>query len=198
MRKYLIAAAVLAALPFLVNEASHDADGRASEKPGWPKAPIIYLIGMLALFSMLPEGAVLDWSALYLSKELGAGVSASGLAFAAFSAAMAAMRFLGDGIRNRFGAVMTLRISTLIAAGAMLAAALLPHPVLVIAAFAVSGLGIANTVPIVFSAAGNVAGVTSNAGMSVVTTMGYSGILLAPSAIGFVAVRTMASYAERA
>ena len=59
-----------------------------------------------------------------------------------------------------------------------------------IAAFAVSGLGIANMVPILFSAAGNQPGVSSGAGMSVVTTMGYSGILAAPSVIGFVGERT--------
>ena len=185
----LALAAVLAALPFLVNEASHDADGRASEKPGWPKAPIIYLIGMLALFSMLPEGAVLDWSALYLSKELGAGVSASGLAFAAFSAAMAAMRFLGDGIRNRFGAVRTLRWSGAIAALGMLAGGLAETSLTVTIAFAIAGLGIANTVPIAFSAAGNQKGIAAGAGLSVVTMIGYSGILAGPSLIGFVGER---------
>ena len=72
----------------------------------------------------------------------------------------------------------------------MLVAGLAPWRWLAIAAFAVSGLGIANTVPILFSAAGNQPGMSSGAGMSVVTTMGYSGILAAPSLIGFVGERT--------
>ena len=72
----------------------------------------------------------------------------------------------------------------------MLVAGLAPSPWLAIAAFAVSGLGIANMVPILFSAAGNQPGVSPGAGMSVVTTMGYSGILVAPSIIGFVGERT--------
>jgi len=42
-------------------------------------------------------------------------------------------------------------------------------------------------VPIAFSAGGNQPGMASGTGMSVVTTMGYSGILLAPSLIGFAA-----------
>ena len=50
----------------------------------------------MALFSMIPEGAVLDWSALYLKQELGASIEAAGFAFAAFSATMAIMRFSGD------------------------------------------------------------------------------------------------------
>lgn len=152
-----------------------------------PRMPTIYLVGIMALFSMVPEGAVLDWAALYLKQELGADIATAGFAFAAFSGIMALMRFLGDGVRNRFGAVNTLRVSALLAATGMLAAGFAPNPWIAIAAFAICGLGVANMVPIAFSAAGNQPGVPPGIGMSVVTTMGYSGILVAPSAIGFVA-----------
>jgi MFS family permease len=152
-----------------------------------PKSPTVYLIGIMALFSMIPEGAVLDWAALYLKQELGAGIATAGFAFAAFSGVMALMRFLGDGVRNRFGAVTTLRISALLAASGMLVAGLSPDPWLAIAAFAFCGFGTANLVPIAFSAAGNQSGMSSGAGLSVVSTMGYCGILVAPSAIGFIA-----------
>ena len=73
------------------------------------------LVGLMALFSMIPEGSVLDWSALYLQQELGASVEAAGFAFAAFSATMAIMRFSGDLVRDRLGAVLTLRVSTVVA-----------------------------------------------------------------------------------
>jgi fucose permease len=152
-----------------------------------PRTATVYLVGLLALFSMIPEGAILDWAALYLKQELGAELATAGLAFAFFSGAMSLMRFAGDGVRNRFGAVTTLRVSSLVAACGMLVAALSPWAWLAIAAFAFSGLGIANMVPIAFSAGGNQPGMTSGTGMSVVTTMGYSGILMAPSAIGFAA-----------
>ena len=76
---------------------------------------------------------------------------------------MALMRFLGDGVRNRLGAVATFRISSLVAAAGMLVAGLSPSPWLAIAAFAISGLGIANMVPILFSAAGNQPGVSARA-----------------------------------
>jgi fucose permease len=152
-----------------------------------PRTPAVYLVGLLALFSMVPEGAILDWSALYLKQELGAELATAGLAFAFFAGAMSVMRFVGDGVRKRFGAVTTLRVSSLVAAAGMLVAALSPWAWLAIAAFAFSGLGIANMVPIAFSAGGNQPGVASGVGMSVVTTIGYSGILVAPSAIGFAA-----------
>ena len=51
----------------------------------------------------------------------------------------------------------------------------------------VSGLGVANMVPILFSAAGNHPGLAPGAGIAAVTMFGYSGILVAPSTIGFVA-----------
>jgi fucose permease len=184
-----IALAVVAvALPHLVAEERPLAHEHV--KFALPRTATVYLVGLIALFSMVPEGAVLDWAALYLRQELGTDLATAGFAFAGFSAAMAVMRFLGDGVRNRFGAVATLRASSLIAAAGMCIGGLSPWPWLAIAAFTFCGFGVANMVPIAFSAGGNQPGMPSGTGMSVVTTMGYSGILMAPSAIGFVAERT--------
>lgn len=180
-------------LPILVAGAPHliggdrPAPAGAPRRLSLPRDPMIYLVGVIALLCMIPEGAVLDWAALYLQNERGAGIATSGFAFAVFSAAMALMRFVGDAVRHRWGAVATMRVSSLVAAAGMLAAGLSPWPWLAIGAFGLAGLGIANMVPIAFSAAGNHPGLSSGTGMSIVTTMGYSGILVAPSAIGFVA-----------
>jgi MFS family permease len=183
----LALATTLAAIPFLITETHHTEAHRAKTRFSWPKSSAIYILGFIALFSMIPEGAVLDWAALYLGKELGADVATSGFAFAFFAGAMALMRFVGDGLRNRYGAVVTMRASSFVAAAGMLAGGLAPNPWLAIAAFAIAGLGIANSVPIAFSAAGNQPGLSPGVGISMVTLMGYSGILVAPSTIGFVA-----------
>ncbi len=148
------------------------------------------LVGVMALFSMIPEGAVLDWSALYLQQELGASVEAAGFAFAAFSATMAIMRFSGDAIRDRLGAVLTLRLSTVVAGTGLLMAAFAGSVPVAAAGFALAGLGIANMVPIAFSAAGNLPGLAAGVGISAVSFMGYSGLLFAPSLIGFIAKHT--------
>lgn len=152
-----------------------------------PRSALPWLIGFVALMCMIPEGSVLDWSALYLRTELGASVEVSGLAFAAFSATMAVMRFTGDPIRDRFGAVRTLRISALTAAAGLFAAGMAPNAGIAILGFAVAGLGISNLVPIAFSAAGNLPGLAPGVGISLVTFLGYSGMLFAPSFIGFIA-----------
>ncbi len=183
-------AALAVILPALRHLAEADKPASPTREPfRLPRNPLIYLIGFIALLSMIPEGAVLDWAAIYLKQELGAGIALAGFAFAAFSATMAATRFAGDRIRNRFGAVVTLRLSALLAATGMLAAGLAPNAATAIAAFALAGLGIANMMPIAFSAAGNQPGLAAGTGISVATTMGYSGILVAPSLIGFVGER---------
>ena len=178
-----------AAVPYLLAPLASAAKATARRGLSMPTSPTVYLLGLLALLLFVSEGVVLDWGALYLSRERGADIAVAGLAYAFFAGAMAIMRFAGDVIRDRFGAVLTLRVCALVAAVSMAAVGFLDHPYLIIAAFSVSGLALANTVPIVFSAAGNLPNVSSGAGVSVATTMGYSGILLAPSPIGLLAER---------
>jgi MFS family permease len=125
-----------------------------------------------------------------MRSDLGASVEASGLAYGAFSAAMALMRFSGDPVRDRLGAVRTLRLSAAVAGAGLLLAGLVPAPGLAAAGFALAGVGIANVVPIAFSAAGNLPGLPPGIGLSMVTFIGYSSILMAPPLIGAVAART--------
>lgn len=185
-----VAALVALAWSHIVSDDAPHVDVEEKRGFAWPRESSIYLLGAVALICMNAEGAVLDWAALYLRQEQAASIATAGFAFAAFSGAMAIMRFAGDGIRNKYGAVNTFRVSGMIAATGMLIAGLSPWPWLSIAAFAFCGLGIANSVPILFSAAGNHRGLAHGVGMSVVTTMGYSGILVAPSLIGFVGGHT--------
>ncbi len=182
-------AVVLVSIRFLAEEPRQPAASRAAEPKAdlFPRDAALWILGLMALFSMVPEGAVLDWAALYLSKDLGSDVSTSGYAFGFFAGTMAIVRFAGDRVRNRFGAVRTLRVSALVAAAGMMAAALAPVDWVAIACFAVCGLGVANMVPIMFSAAGNHPGLSAGAGIAAVSMAGYTGILFAPSTIGFVA-----------
>ncbi len=179
---------VLMALPFLRGEAPGFEVSTTANRTGLlPRNAALWILGLMALFSMVPEGAVLDWAALYLRQELGSDLFTAGLAFALFSGAMAMMRFAGDGVRNRFGAVNTLRASGVLAAAGMFLSALAPNEIIAIVGFFVAGLGVANMVPILFSAAGNFPGLPSSVAISAVTMLGYTGILVAPASIGLVA-----------
>lgn len=186
----VVAVVVMAAMPFLLPDSPRDPVVEAVAAPKtrlFPKDFHVWLLGFLALFSMVPEGAVLDWAAIYLQKELGSDVFVSGLAFAFFAGAMAVMRFLGDTVRNRLGAVRTLRMSGWLGAAGLMIGALAPYDWVVIASFAAAGLGVANMVPILFSAAGNHPRLPAASAISIVTMVGYCGILVAPSTIGFLA-----------
>ena len=186
----VVAGIVLAAMPFLLPDPPRPVATGAAPAPRtklFPKDVHVWLLGFLALASMVPEGAVLDWAAIYMQKELGSDVFVSGLGFAFFAGAMALMRFLGDRVRNRLGAVRTLRISGWLGAAGMMGGAVASADWMVIVSFFVAGLGIANMVPILFSAAGNHPRLPSANAISIVTMVGYSGILVAPSSIGFLA-----------
>jgi len=187
----IVAALMVAACWGLVfHDAPHPDDEAHAAGRRLPRSALPWLIGIMALFCMIPEGAILDWGALYMRNELAATVTLSGLAYAAFSLTMAAMRFAGDLIRDRFGAVMTLRVCAVIAILGLLLIGFAENAPMAIAGFALAGIGISNIVPICFSAAGNLPGMAAGVGLSVVTTMGYSGILVAPSGIGFIAEHT--------
>jgi MFS family permease len=182
-----VLAALFLAIAWTMIFADQPHPDEKKEKTRLPLAPLPWLIGLMALFSMVPEGALLDWGALYLRQDMGASVTSSGLGFAAFSLTMSIMRFGGDLVRDRLGGVTTLRICTLFAIAGTLTTGLAPNAAVAIIGFALCGIGISNMVPIAFSAAGNIPGLKPGIGISVVTTLGYSGMLVAPSAIGFVA-----------
>lgn len=177
---------VLFAWPSIVADKFHHPSGE-KQKLVLPRNALPWLVGIIALFSMIPEGAILDWGAYFLRDELGASVTVAGFGFAAFSLTMAIMRFAGDIVRDRFGAINTLRICTSIAIVGMIIVGLSSHPYAVIFGFAICGIGISNMVPIAFSIGGNLPGINPSVGLSIATTMGYSGMLVAPSVIGFVA-----------
>jgi hypothetical protein len=161
---------------------------KAANGPGlWRQGWTIYLVGVMVLLSFVPESAVLDWSALYLSSHHGAGVAVSGLAFALFSACMAAVRFFGDPLRNRIGEMPLLRASGVISAAGMTIAALAPSGTIALGGFALAGIGLANLVPILFSVAGRHGGANPGAAIAAVSFIGYGGMLIAPTVIGVTA-----------
>jgi MFS family permease len=178
---------VLSAMPRILQATAHHTAPDTPHEALFPRDLSLWLLGVMALLSMVPEGSVMDWGAIYLQKELGSAQATSTLGFAAFMGTMAIMRFAGDNVRNRFGAVATLRASGLIGAVGLGAAALAPSPAFAFAGFALAGIGVANLIPIIFSAAGNHPGLSAGTAIASVTMLGYSGILIAPASIGFVA-----------
>ena len=172
---------------------AHKDEGQTAEQKASAKTNSVFrsllpwLIGLMALGSMFPEGAVVDWANLYLREEKGAGPFIASMAFAGFAFTMAVLRFAGDSVRMRFGALKTFKVSAYIAAVGLALAVVSPWLWGTLLGFAIAGIGIANTVPICFSAAGNLKGYPPGAAIALVTVLGYSGLLVVPPLIGFVA-----------
>ena len=186
----------LAAWPHLVRERVSTA---ARKEPfRLPRGATVWLIGLICLFAYVPEGAAVDWSALYMRDGIGASLAVAGLALGGLQVTMMVTRFAGDAIRERIGAVATLRFGAAVAAfgfavagvAGMIDAGPELRAALVIAGFVVSGLGLANIVPVAFAACGSVPGVPAGTALSIVAMHGYAGILLAPSVIGWIGERT--------
>jgi Major Facilitator Superfamily len=144
-------------------------------------------LAVLAFCGLFAEGAAADWSAVYLAGPLTAGAGLAALGFAAFAAAMAGLRLLGDALTTRWGAVALMRRGGLVAGAALAATLLIGDPVAALVGFACMGAGLAAVVPVAFRAAGSQPGVPAGVGIAALTTVGYSAFVVGPPAIGFAA-----------
>ncbi len=142
------------------------------------------LFGLIALCAAYDEGAIGDWGALHLRQDLGAGAGLAAAGYAAFALAEASGRLSGTALLERLGRTPTLILGGLTACAGMLLASLAPDVWLALAGFAVTGLGLANLFPVAIARAGLLAG---SRGVALTSTLGYTGFLLGPPAIGFLA-----------
>lgn len=160
----------------------------------FPRGKVIFL-GSLCFISFLAEGSMLDWSAVFLRSIHGYEAALAGIGYAIFSVAMAFGRFIGDRFIHRFGPIMTIQVGSLLAASGLLLSVNFSWGYIELIGFGMIGLGAANIVPILFSAAGRLPDTAPSHALAVVTTLGYMGILLGPAFIGFVAQSTSLSTA---
>ncbi|MGH3173257.1 MAG: MFS transporter, partial [Streptosporangiaceae bacterium] len=142
------------------------------------------LFGLIALCAAYDEGAIGDWGALHLRQDLGAGAGVAAAGYAAFALAEASGRLSGTTLLERLGRTRVLILGGLTACAGMLLASLAPNIWLALAGFAVTGLGLANLFPAAIARAGRLAGPT---GVALTSLLGYSGFLLGPPVIGFLA-----------
>ena len=168
--------------PFLLRGGDEVAQER---QPFFIKPPRVLLaLGAVAFISLLSEGAVGDWSAVYIHKPLHSSQAIAALGYFAFSFMMVAGRLSGDRLTIRYGSVALIRTGGLLAAVSLTAALLIGNPVVAIIGFAGMGAGLAAVVPTVFRAAGTRPDVPPGIGLASVSLIGYFGFLVGPPLIG--------------
>ncbi len=147
----------------------------------------LWLLGLLAFLGLVGEGAMYDWTAVYMRDVAMAPLDWASFGYAAFSGGMACGRFGGDRLRARFGDARTLTGSAWLGFTGIALAIAAPLPLAVLVGFGLMGLGAANMVPIFFVAASRLPGVSAAEAISRVARFGYVGLLLGPVLIGGVA-----------
>lgn len=181
-----LATAVL--LPFLFVDWTSTRRVRAAGAPvfAFPRGALV-LVGLVALSSGLGEGAMVDWSAVYLRDMIGTGTSTATLGFAVFSVTMVVVRLCADPVVTRVGRGRVARAGGLLAA---LGLALVTGPLAVwstFLGFVLMGIGYATLSPLAFSRAASDPDLPPGQAIASVATFGYGAMLLGPPAIGFVA-----------
>ena len=151
---------------------------------------IVAFVGVTAFIAFLSEGAVMDWSGVYLTTVRGMDLSLAGMGFSVFSGAMLLMRFLGDHVIQRVGQFLVAVGGALLAFVGILLVMFAPVNTLLYLGFFAIGIGSANIVPVFFSLMGRQSVMPVGTAVSAVSTMGYLGILAGPAAIGFVSAQT--------
>jgi len=144
-------------------------------------------LGAIAFCVLLGEGAMADWSAVYLSGPLGTGPGFAAAGYAVFSLTMATGRLIGDRLVQRLGAVTLVRSGGALAALGLGLSLTVGQPAVALAGFACAGAGFSIVFPVALSAAGRAKGAAPGPAIAAVSTAGYSGFLVGPPAIGFLA-----------
>jgi predicted MFS family arabinose efflux permease len=152
----------------------------------FPKGIVLLIAGLTAV-TFLTEGAILDWSALLITSKNIVPASQGGVGYMLFSMAMTVGRLLGDAIVARLGPRRMLIVGGLIAVIGFVVLLAVPLRPIAMAGFLLIGLGAANLVPVLFSAAGRQRTMPPALAIAAITTTGYAGILAGPAAVGFVA-----------
>ncbi len=189
---FLIAAALVAffslwSAPFLTRETSSQSEATPAAPLNLRNIPIVLLVlSAIGFCIFLSEGAIADWTAIYLKQSLGAGPGLAAAGYAVFSVAMAISRLCGDAVTVRLGAYRTIRAGAILAACGLTSALLVHSPYLALPGFALVGAGFSTIIPLVFAAGGKIESVGEGAGVATVSGIGYLGFLVGPPVIGLI------------
>ena len=144
-------------------------------------------VATITFFASLSEGAVADWSAIFLKSVASLNDGNAALGFTVFSVCMFSMRLLGDRISFILGPATAARYSGLVALTGSIILLVSDSFLLLLLGFGLIGLGIAVIIPLAFSRAGNDETISQGTAIASIATLGYGGMLLGPLFLGLIA-----------
>lgn len=177
------------------------ADRATAGASGRPRRLVVRLdarlagLAAVAFACLLCEGAVLTWSGLFLTDEVGAADSVAGLGYAAYALSMAAGRLVGDRTIDRWGAPRVLGSAALLGAVAVAGALVAPGVPTALAGFALLGIGLACVMPVMTRAAARAVPDAVGPAVALVSSAGWVGVVAGPPLLGAIAAATSLSTA---
>jgi MFS family permease len=179
--------AVILVLASATSLAVRDTDAaKPSVGFAWPSRAVL-LVGGLCFLCMFAEGAIAEWSGVYLVSAAAATTAEATSGYSGFAFAMTVGRMLGDRIVHRLGAARVVTLGAAVAALGLGLTLAVPRIEIAVIGYALAGIGIANIVPVLFSAGGNAVSGHPGVGVAMAATCGYAGFLLSPPLIGIFA-----------
>ncbi len=160
---------------------------------GWRLTPFIFWVGVAALGCLACEGAIYDWSGVYLKDVVGASAARQSVGYFGYLCTMVGGRFVADRVIDRFGVAKVLYgCGACISGGLALAVAFgrcAPSTALwaTVAGFALVGCGTSAVVPICCGLAGKSRDLAPGIAIAEISTIGFFGFLAVPPLIGYVA-----------
>jgi MFS family permease len=144
----------------------------------------VLLVGGLAFLTMFAEGAIADWAGVYLKETIGTTEAVQAWGYGSFAVTMMVGRFFGDRIVHAFGTAKVVTFGAAIAVVGLAIPLAVPQVEAAILGYALAGIGIANIIPVMFSAGGRAVPDHPSIGVAMAATCGYAGFLLSPPLIG--------------
>lgn len=173
--------------PYRNNNSTAKKDKKKDRNKFLLSDPTILRLGIIAFCSLVAEGTMYDWSSIYFRDEVKAEKSMISVGYIAFMGSMTVGRFLGDFFVNRFGSKLVLLVSGALISFGLLTSVILPYSITATIGFLLTGLGVSCIVPLIIGMAGKHAPNNAGSVIAAVSTISYTGFLLGPPFIGYIA-----------
>lgn len=154
----------------------------------------LFLLGIVAFFGMAAEGAMSDWSGLYLVDVVGTSSHIAPLGLAAYMITMASGRFMIDRFTEKWGRKRIIQMGGALIAIGLFSAVAFPHLITTIIAFMIIGFGTAGIVPTIYSVAGQKTRISTGMALTIVSSVSFLGFLMGPPLIGYISHATNLRY----
>ncbi|GHV16827.1 MFS transporter [Bacteroidia bacterium] len=191
----LVITTLLVNKPYLQDDLKKEKDPAdiAAKKKNKPET-FLFLLGIVAFCGMAAEGAMSDWSGLFLIDVVGTEKHLAPIGLAAYMITMASGRFMIDKATQRWGRQRVVQAGGILIATGLFTAVAFPHFITTIIAFMIIGFGTAGIVPTIYSVAGQHTKIPTSIALTIVSSVSFLGFLMGPPLIGYIASATNLRY----